>query len=244
MKIFNIHALTLLKQNSAASPASPSASPSPSPSPTTGPFPAGSYTLQTFLDTTSTNCTSNSSSWSCHPYVTYATSPTDALTTFNWIISPATSPGSSPNAFTISSTANPFTINFNNVPLSLNDPGSPDERYNFTTKLNYQTLPSLNVICFFNDTQFTANMYTKKPKSYPSNSAIPSATAVTTGTSAGGAFANWNFAVDVTASIGGGVDVPACYNFVNSQVGERIATGYTAQPAGDFCSCAYKNYDP
>ncbi len=99
-------------------------------------------------------------------------------------------------------------------------------------------------------------MYTKKAKSYPPN--IPSASSTASaagaaatsggggaaGAPAGGAFANWNFAVDATQSIGGGVDVPACYSMDNGQVGGRVTKGYTVKPAQDFCSCAYKNYDP
>ena len=64
------------------------------------------------------------------------------------------------------------------------------------------------------------------------------------GAPAGGAFANWNFAVDATQDIGGGVDVPACYNLVNGQPRSRVTEGYDVMPAADFCSCAYKNYDP
>ena len=57
-------------------------------------------------------------------------------------------------------------------------------------------------------------------------------------------FADWNFAVDATQSIGGGEDVPACFNMDNGIVGSRVTSGYTVEPAADFCSCAYKNYDP
>lgn len=57
-------------------------------------------------------------------------------------------------------------------------------------------------------------------------------------------FADWNFAVDATQSIGGGEDVPACYNTDNGILGSRVTSGYTVEPAADFCSCAYKNYDP
>lgn len=232
--------------------AAPAPSPSPSSPPSAGPFPAGSYTLQTFLDTTSSNCTSNPASWNCQPSVTYATSPTDSMATFNWIIA-ASGQGSS-QTFTISSTDNPFAIDFSSATLSLVGSGTPNERYTFTTNVRKNGFPSFNVKCFFNDTQFTANMYTKKPKSYPSNSASPSPSssavgAVATGTGSAGApsggdFANWNFAVEARQSIGGGVDVPACYKWINGQVGSRITSGYTVEPAENFCSCAYKNYDP
>ena len=233
------------------SPPPPAAPPSSSP-PSPGPFPAGSYSFTTFLDTTSTNCTSNPASWTCHPYVTYATSPTNSQSIFNWIIS-ATGPGSSPN-FTISSTDNPFAIDFFNATLNLLDAGSDQERYKFTTTLQKAIFPSFGVKCFYNETQFTADMYTKKPKSYPANSTSPSSSASATlsasttapsaGAPPGGNFGEWGYAVDATQSIGGGVDVPACYDYSNGQIGDRVTDGYSVEPAEEFCSCAYKNYDP
>lgn len=174
------------------------------------------------------------------------------MATFNWIIS-ASGPSSSPN-FTISSSGDPFAIAFSNATLSLLDAGSAEERYTFITTFQRSVFPTGGVQCFYNNTQFTASMYTKKPKSYPSNSTSGSTTSSAApaaatgdgpaGAPAGGSFVNWNFAVDALQSIGGGVDVPACYNTNNGQTGSRITSGYTAQPAENFCSCAYKNYDP
>ena len=97
-----------------------------------------------------------------------------------------------------------------------------------------------------------ADLYTNKPKSYPGNTtASASATssaaaAAATGAppAAGGAFADWNFAMDARQYISGGVDVPACYQYNNGQLGNRVTSGYTMMAAADFCSCAYKNYDP
>ena len=203
--------------------------------------------LQTILDTVSTNCTSNSASWTCDPSVTYATSPTDSMATFNWIIS-ASGPSSSPN-FTISSSGDPFAIGFSNAPLSLLDPGSANERYSFTTNVQKVVFPTLSVKCYYNSTQFTADLYTKRQKSYPPSSAGGSATSsattpTATGSGTGDTFVNWNFAVDATQSVEGGVDVPDCYNTNNGQVISKVTTGYTPKPAEDFCSCVYKNYDP
>jgi len=92
-------------------------------------------------------------------------------------------------------------------------------------------------------------MYTKKVKSYPPGAAAASATssnapAAASGTSLSSAFANWDYAVDATQSIGGGEDVPACYEYDNGIVGARVTDGYEPKPAQDFCACAYKNYDP
>jgi len=235
--------LLISPSHSSAPPASPSSSSSPG----IGPFPAGSYTLETFLDTTSTACTSNHASWKCEPSVTFSQDPTNSMATFNWIIA-----ASGPN-LTISSTNNPFAIDFSNATLSLLDQGSTNERYTFTTTVQKVVFPLFNVRCFYNTTQFTADLYTKKAKSYPSNSTSASAKSLPAGAAepsgaagapAGGAFVDWNFAVDATQSIGGGEDVPECYNMNNGQTGSRVTSGYTVEPAGDFCSCAYKNYDP
>ena len=229
--------------SSSSSAAAPSNTSSPS---VTGPFPAGSWTFTTFLDSTSTNCTSNPLAWKCEPSVTYASSPTNAEATFNWIIN-----STSPSTFTISSTDNPFAIDFSNASLTLLDADTPTERYTFTTTVQKQVFPSFSVKCFYNTTQFSADLYTKRAKSYPANSSSAStsspaaaATSGAAGAAAGGVFANWDFAVDATQSIGGGEDVPACYNTDNGVVGSRVTDGYTVEPSTDFCSCAYKNYDP
>ena len=50
--------------------------------------------------------------------------------------------------------------------------------------------------------------------------------------------------MDATQSIGGGVDVPACYTLNDREPGDRVTSGYNVMPAADFCTCAYKNYDP
>lgn len=178
----------------------------------------------------------------------YASSSTNSEATFNWIIN-STGP-----SFTISSTNNPFAIDFDNATLSLVDGGSDNERYTFTTMVQKAVFPTFNVKCYYNTTQFTGNLYTKRAKSYPpsssaaatSSAAAAAASSGPVGMAAGGGFANWNFAVDATQSVGGGQDVPACYNYNanNGQVGSIITTGYSVMPAADFCSCAYKNYDP
>lgn len=98
--------------------------------------------------------------------------------------------------------------------------------------------PAFNVKCFYNDTVFIADLYTSKANSYPMSNNDSS-----TG-SDGGAFADWRFAMDATQHIGGGVDVPACYNLVSGQPADRITSGYSVMPPENFCSCAYKNYDP
>ena len=167
---------------------------------------------------------------------------------FNWIITATNStPTASPN-FTISSTSNPFSVDFANASLQLMDQGMPTERYTFKTQVQKIVYPtkSFTIKCFYNDTQFSANLYTKKLRTLPLNNApSPSssaAAATATGTSA--SYADWKFATDATQSIGGGVDVPDCYRYSNGQTGEKITQGYQEQASTEFCSCAYKNFDP
>ncbi|MCJ1404319.1 hypothetical protein MMC11_007544 [Xylographa trunciseda] len=213
----------------------PTSSPSSDPS---GPFPIGSYSLNTFLDSVSTNCTSNSATWRCYPYATYADSPSLALATFNWIISP------SENGLTISSTDNPFAINFADVPLTMTDNGTENERYFFSVPNNKVVIPSTSITtdnsmasCQYNNTQLQASLFTHTASSYPPNSSV------STGSSTVDSFRPWPFAVQVSQSIGGGVDVPACFEVTNGTLGAPVTNGLVAQPSQDFCSCVYKNYD-
>ena len=225
----------------------PAPSPSASASPQTGPFPAGSYTFTTFLSSTSTNCTSNPASWTCQPSVTYSSDPISSKAQFNWIISTTNStPVSSTPNFTISSTSNPFSIDFTNASLSLLDAGLDTERYSFKTivpKIVYPT-DSLSIKCFYNETQFSGNLYTKKPKTVPSGAAASATSSASAAASTGDDFGEWKFAVDATQSIGGGVDVPDCYQYNNGQTGAKLTKGYEEKDEGQFCSCAYKNDNP
>ena len=226
---------------------SPATSPSPSPNPETGPFPAGSYTFTTYLSTVSTNCTSNSDSWTCAPYVTYDSDPVGSRTQFDWIISTTnTTPTANPD-FAIASSNNPFAINFSKTSLTLMDEGLDNERYSFKTtvpKIVYPTA-SVSIKCYYNETQLLGNLYTKKPKtvSDPATGAGSASSSVPT-SSASAPYGEWKFAVDATQSIGGGVDVPDCYQYENGQDGSRITQGYEQEPQGSFCSCAYTNANP
>lgn len=229
-----------LSQTSAPSSSSASSS--------TGAFPIGSYSLNTFLDTVSTNCTSNSATWRCYPYTTYSSSPTAALATFNWII---TASATSSGNYTISSTDNPFAINFVNASLRLLDANAATERYHFQIPINKLVVPSAAITsdnqmatCFFNGTIFEANLYTKIANTYPPASSSNTSAAASPSSSAGGGFGSWPHAVEVTQTIGGGIGVPDCFEVMDGNLGARISQGLTAQVAGDMCSCAYKNYDP
>ena len=101
----------------------PTATASLSSSATPSNFPLGNYSMVTFLDTVQTNCTANAATWTCYPYTIYNTSPSKSVATFNWVI---TSPSS--GKYQISSTDNPFSIEFKNTDLDLLDQGKSTER--------------------------------------------------------------------------------------------------------------------
>ena len=135
------------------------------------------------------------------------------------------------------------------------DAGTDNERYTFkANSVPKSVFPTPNIKCYYNETTFSGDIYTKKPKTYPSGgvaasssiSTAPAATATSsTAASSGGSsqsYADWGFAVDAAQSIGGGVDVPECYNWANGVDGDRVTNGYTSEPVGSFCSCAYANY--
>ncbi|MCJ1409114.1 hypothetical protein MMC19_003192 [Ptychographa xylographoides] len=222
----------------------PVSSPQPGPN---APFPAGSYSLNTFLDSTSTSCTSNAATWRCYPYSIYNDSAAASMATFNWIIA------GDANGLTISSTDNPFAINFVNASLTLVDQGTVNERYMFSIPINKVVRPSTPITtdnsmasCQYNNTQFQASLYTHMASMYPPN-ATASASASSSGPDASASsngFTSWPYAVEVIQSIGGGVDVPSCYEVNNGNLGAPVTRGITPQPPSDFCSCTYKNYDP
>ncbi|MCJ1236334.1 hypothetical protein MMC14_004315 [Varicellaria rhodocarpa] len=226
---------------------------SPSPSNTTStvnaPFPAGSYAITTFLDIVSTNCTSNPATWRCYPYTTYSSSHSGALATFNWVISPSNADGASNDTFTVSASHDPFAIDFSNAPLSLVDAGTSQERYTFSIQRQKTVFPTTAITtdnaaasCDYNNTQLQASLYTRMPNTYNASSQSSSTTqTLSTSNSSTGGFQAWPFAADVTQSIGGGANVPACYESNN---GDRITNGLEPQPSTDMCTCEYKNFNP
>ena len=226
-----------------SSPSNSSSNPSSSLPSTNGPFPAGSYTFMTFLDAITTDCTSKPINWDCGSPSTYHESPSAASAIYQWIINGSSSDSTS--TFSISSTDNPFAINFANVPLTLVDEHLQTERYTFVTKTNKVSLPSLGVRCYYNDVIFEGSLYTQRPKSYfgPSTGTTTAETPDATNSSSS-AFENWKFAVDVKQSIGGGPNVPECYHVDNGVKGAKITDEITSETADDQCSCLYKNYDP
>ena len=238
-----MHVLTL--SCSTTGPLRTDANPHATPS---GPFPIGAYSLTTFLDTVSSKCTSQSSTWNCYPYTTYAADPAGAKATFNWIIS------GSPADLTISSTDNPFAINFANASLKLVDGNTPNERYTFSIPNGKTVIPNgditgkgLKSACQYNNTVLQASLYTRLSSTYNPDANATSATgtsiaATAVPTSTTGTFQPWPHAVSVEQKINGGTDVPSCYEVQNGKRLDRILNGLDPQPSDSACSCLYKNY--
>ena len=205
-------------------------------------FPLGSYSIQTYLDSVSADCVSNPATWRCYPYSTYNISHTDSQTVFDWVItqSPAAS------FYYISSTNNPFSIDFSNVSLALVDQNLPTERYTFQTTLDIIIVPTADISgdnsvanCSFSGTLFGASLYTKKSKTIADPIGTSSTVSTVTPSSTGGAKA-WPYAVDVMQTIGGGFNVPTCSK---KSDGELITNSITAEPSSKLCKCEWRDFD-
>ncbi|KAL8910973.1 MAG: hypothetical protein Q9171_003784 [Xanthocarpia ochracea] len=200
------------------------------------PFPAGSYTLTTYLSTVRTDCASRPTDWSCYPYHTYSQSPSEALANFTWVI---TSP--SPSKFAISSTPNPWSVNFDSTPLTIIDENTEEERYHFETVLDKITIPSIGIQCYFNQTLLEGNLYTKKPRNYPSSSSSP-AEPPSIPSSSNKEFQPWPYAIDIRQTVGGGQTIPQCFRMQDGGLGDRITAEVTPKGEEEICSCEYKNF--
>jgi hypothetical protein len=194
-------------------------------------FPAGSYSIETYLDTVSTNCTSNSATWNCYPYFTYATSPSQSAATFDWIITPV----EGTTNYTVSSTRNYFSLIFANASMSLMNQGTDQEHYFFQMNIQKPVIPttaltSSNVVstCYFNQTTLQAYLYTKMEKSYPSNG--------TNDTNTTEPFAPWPYAVKVEQVSAAGPRTPTCLDASGNSMGD-----FSVSDTADLCDCLYLN---
>ena len=171
------------------------------------------------------------------------------MTTFNWIISPTANDLSGKDTgnmtYIISSSDNPFALTFTNAILTLQQAGQDDEAYTFEVPMQKIVIPSAPLTadnaateCYYNNTQFSAKLYTKLAKSYPvqagsaSGNPDPDPSAL---------FGEWPYAVEVQQFIDGGSGVPDCHKVVNGVAGEKVSVGTTN--INDSCECLYMNYD-
>lgn len=214
------------------------------------PFPLGQFSMITALRTVNSSCTSNAETWNCYPYQIYdAANPDSGKLTFNWVIanssssyatidSGTTSDEGEPANLTISATGNPFSVTFNNTPLTYISPASNTSSARYTFKFDMSkafnppvSLASNNVAtqCFYNQTTFTGTLYLSATRTYPAPNSSDDAL-------------QWPYAIDIQQSSPGGADVPACYEYIQGQVGARITTGLILQPTDTQCLCDYRNY--
>ena len=209
MQVQCAHWLTACS-STATWPAPAAATPPTSSSLPTGPFPLGTYSFETFLANVTTDCVSKSNDWQCAPYHTYAESPSEAGLTFQWIIA---DPNNDLSNLAISSPNNPFAIYFANTSLTLVDAGQETERYTYNASFD-KVVTSLGVYCYFNNTRFDASLYTKRPRVYPSKASNPSPQSPTASSNPPSSppvpFGNWDYAVDIKHSLGGGTTVQDC----------------------------------
>lgn len=210
-------------------------------------FPQGSYAINVYLTTVATNCTSNPLAFSCYPYTTYGSDPTDSMGTLNWIIASTSSSNdnSSNQNYTLSTSQNPFAPLFSNIPLILTAEGTPDEHYAFTVEQQKMVVVSSlaadgeNGVCYYNNTAFSGQLYTQKP--------LQNVTADKNSSMAqmqSGDWMPWPYALNLTQSVAGGDRVPDCYEKTDStQNGPPITTATQPQPTTAECLCEWMNYD-
>lgn len=222
---------------------SSSSSSSPATQNPTTAFPVGAYTFDTYLASVSTACTPNSNTWRCFPYATYSETGSGADTQFNWIIAPSEANASN---YVISSSENPFALDFTNASLTLTDVGKATEAYQFSTAMQKIVVPNVTLTadgattsCFYNHTTFSAVLYTKMGKTYPSSNTTTSSSGGTMPGTNGG-YQSWPYAVQVTQVVDGGSSVPDCYEMNNGNTVAHVAIG--TESATQSCNCVYENY--
>lgn len=226
------------------------------PSTTTQQFPLGDYSLITALQDVQTNCTSNSATWRCYPYSTYSdANSTAGLTIFNWVLTSldasfasnsttqTTDAAGVPANISLSSASNPFTMTITNQSLTyVNNDSMP--RYTFSYTYRQTVIPTTAIdpadqaaTCLYNSTVLSATLYlsdNSPVKSYPGAALAGSA-------SVSGGYTPWPYAVEITESVAGGTDVPACYATTNGVLGAPIGS-FTPESSDAQCQCLYSNY--
>lgn len=220
-------------------------------------FPLGQYSLVTALRNVDTSCTSNAATWRCWPYVTYApdgSTNDTSLATFNWLIYNTSSIYATnetnlksedqlPANLTVSTSNDPFGITFEDTALQyVHDPtDETSAHYTTSFSMSRRIIPSPAITgdgsaaeCYFNNVVFQARLYLSRPRTYPA--------ADTSATAAFGGYEQWPYAVEITQTAAGGMDVPTCYRTVHGQRTDRIEAGLTTQPESAECVCDYRNY--
>lgn len=214
--------------------------PTSSSAPTTesDPFPLGPWSIQTYLTTTPTACTSNPATWRCYPYTTYSpspsTSPSSSFSTLLWHI---TSPTSSTLNLLISATNPTFSYPFTDQPLTLLDANNASlSAFAFTFTYRKQVSPSSDITgdnaatrCYYDDTLVSVRLYAD---AQGGGDVLGAPVGMDMD---GGATRSWPYAVEYeeTASRG-----PECFRVVDGVEGDRV----DVESGDGECGCGYRNF--
>ncbi|KAL9575927.1 MAG: hypothetical protein Q9212_007554, partial [Teloschistes hypoglaucus] len=203
------------------------------------PFPAGSYTLPTYLTTTNQSCTSQPDHWSCWPYHTYTpATASDSIANFTVTIASANSNLTIQNK-------NTFSLAFDPVPLTLQNAGTEDEHYAFTATLDKSTTPALGLECDFNNTILTGALYTRRPATLGQQQGSGGSNGGNAGGTGNGSndFSPYPYAVAISQTIAGGVNTPECWRVLqDGRRGDRVVAGLVPRPTSSACECGYRNF--
>ncbi|KAF4981243.1 hypothetical protein FZEAL_2931 [Fusarium zealandicum] len=184
-------------------------------------FPAGSFAFKANLQNTSTDCTSNPSTWRCFPFTEGSSA------TFFWIITYVNT-----QYYKVSSTDNPFAPSFTNLSLELLGDETDDERLRFSFSMDKTVVPDDKLSssnraarCTFKDTVFEATMWTRRNGSHDDGSG-----------SGNGKFALWPGDVEIVQRKESESGSPECVNVD----GDEIAS---VKSGSGTCECRYTNFD-
>ncbi|KAM0559393.1 hypothetical protein ACHAPJ_004420 [Fusarium lateritium] len=182
-------------------------------------FPAGSFAFKADLKNTTTECTSNPSTWRCYPYTTGSSA------TFFWIITP-----NNDTSYNISSTENPFVPSFTNLTLNIIDKDTSKERLQFSYTMDKTVVPDDKLSssnraakCTFNNTLFEATLWTQR--SGDGDDGDDS-----------GKFKSWPGDAEIVQRRMPGSGSPDCVDSEGDSIGD-IKSG------SGTCECRYANYD-
>jgi hypothetical protein len=120
------------------------------------------------------------------------------------------------------------------------DAGESSERYTFQFQSQKVVIPTVGITddnhlaqCYYNATTFTASLYTKMAKTYPTDTAASDEQ---------DGMEPWPYAVRVEQVSGGGDDVPDCYKTVGGKDTTRITIDSNSTTDAGLCNCLYRNW--
>ena len=87
--------------------------------------------------------------------------------------------------------------------------------------------------CYFNNTMFSAKLYTKMPRIYPVSNNSSS-------DSSSDSYQLWPYAAESNQVVSGGTGIPNCYRLGNGNLGDPVRVG--TESGSQKCSCLYRNY--